>query len=342
MSNLADQHGSSPGGGAEPAGRPPLLAVAAGAFTGALDRLSEHLDGRATLRVADIATPEAIAEATAGAQAIVVTLQPLRREHVAAIAESVEVIGRAGVGLDTIDLLAAEAVGLSVINQPTYGTKEVAAHAVSMLLALQRKIVTCDRYVRDGWSGPLGLAPMQPLDEMVVGLVGCGRIGAATAAMLSGLVHRVLVYDPVLTQPPRGAELVTDLKDLLGQSDAVSLHVPLTDETAGLVDAETIALMRPGALLVNVARGGVVDQPALVAALESGQLGGAALDVFAAEPLTIDDPLMKAPNTVFSPHCASYSDRSSWRLASWTFEDVVSWIDDRTVRNGNLVLRGTR
>jgi D-3-phosphoglycerate dehydrogenase len=266
----------------------------------------------------------------------------LRSEHIAAIGASVEVIGRAGVGLDTIDLQAAEAAGLSVVNQPTYGTKEVASHAVSMLLALQRRIVSCDRFVRGGWSGPLTLAPMKPLDELVVGLVGCGRIGAATAGMLSGLVDRVLVFDPALSEPPHGAELVDDLKDLLGRSDAVSLHIPLTAETAGMIDAETIALMRPGALLVNVARGGVVDEPALVAALESGQLGGAALDVFAVEPLAPDSALMHAPNTVFSPHCASYSDRSSWRLASWTFDDAISWIGDRTVQHGNVAVRGTR
>jgi D-3-phosphoglycerate dehydrogenase len=319
-----------------------VLAVAQNAFGGSHDRLSEHVEGRATLRFADISTPDAVAEATAGARAIVVTLQPLRSEHIAAFAPSVEVIGRAGVGLDTIDLQAAEAAGVSVVNEPTYGTKEVASHAVAMLLALQRKIVVSDRYVRNGWSGPFQLAPVKPLDELVVGLVGCGRIGAATAAMFSGLVERVLVFDPALSHAPPGAELVQDLKELLAVSDVVSLHVPLTSETTGLIDASTIALMRPGALLVNVARGGVVDEPALVAALESGQLGGAALDVFATEPLPLDAPLMNAPNTVFSPHSASYSDRSSWRLSSWTLDDVISWLGERMVHNGNVVVRGTR
>lgn len=251
-------------------------------------------------------------------------------------------IGRAGVGLDTIDLAAAEAAGVSVINQPRYGTNEVASHAVAMLLALQRKLLLCDDYVRAGWKGPLELAPMKPLDEMVVGLIGCGRIGAAAAAMLVGLVEQVLVFDPALNDPPPGAQLVDELKDLIARSDAISLHVPLTEETVGLIDAAAIATMRPGSLLINVARGGVIDEPALVAALESGHLGGAALDVFASEPLGPDAPLQHAPNAIFSPHCASYSERSSWRLPSWTVDDVVNWVTKRMVVHGNVAVSGRR
>ncbi|HTX01424.1 MAG TPA: C-terminal binding protein [Acidimicrobiales bacterium] len=320
----------------------PVLAVASGAFTAQHARLVEHVKGRATLQLADVSTPEAIAESTGGADALVVTLQPLRAAHIAAMSPTVSVIGRAGVGLDTIDLAAAELAGISVLNQPTYGTNEVAAHAVAMLLASQRKLGRCDRYVRDGWSGRLELAPMKPLDETTVGIVGCGRIGAATAKMLSGLVERVIVFDPAIGLTPPGTELVGDLKELLARSDAVSLHVPLTPETIGMIDAAAIATMRRGAILVNVARGGVVDETALAAALESGHLGGAALDVFANEPLPADSPLLGAPNALLSPHCASYSERSSWRLPSWTIDDVISWIAERSLAHGNLAVRGTR
>jgi D-3-phosphoglycerate dehydrogenase len=333
-----------PGLGEHEPGRrhPPVLAIAAGAFGAQHGRLVEHLAGRAELRPADVSTPELVAEATAGARAVVVTLQPLRADHIAAMADSVEVIGRAGVGLDTIDLEAAAAAGISVLNQPTYGTGEVASHAVAMLLALQRKLLYADGYVRQGWKGPFSLAPLKPLDEMVVGVVGCGRIGAATAKLLSGLVAQVLVFDPALSAVPAGVESVNDLKELLSRSDAVSLHTPLTAETAGLFDAALIEVMRPGAFLVNVARGGIVDEAALVAALERGQLGGAALDVFASEPIPPDSPLLRAPNTILSPHCASYSDRAAWRLASWTLDDVVGWITTRQVQHGNVVVRGSR
>ena len=183
---------------------------------------------------------------------------------------------------------------------------------------------------------------MKPLDEMVVGLVGSGRIGRATAEMLSGLVGHILVYDPARPSVPVGVELVAELSDLLGRSDVVSLHLPLTPETTGMVNAGFLSAMAPGALLVNVSRGGLVNEADLVAALESGHVGGAALDVFQTEPLVPTSPLLKVRNTVFSPHCASFSDRSMWRLAHWTLDDTISWLRSSTVVHGNLAVRGYR
>jgi D-3-phosphoglycerate dehydrogenase len=322
--------------------RLPVIALAAEAFSDEQERLVEYIKGRAELRLVDVASPEALSQSTDGAQAIVVTLQPLRAAHINALAPSVSVIGRAGVGLDSLDLAAAEAAGISVVNEPTYGVNEVASHAVAMLLALCRKLLVCDAYVRKSWQGGIDLGRLKPLDEMTVGVVGCGRIGSATAAMLRWLVGEVIVYDPACSEPPVGVEMVSTLKELLGRSDAVSLHVPLTEETEGMMDAATLAMMRPGALLVNVARGAVVDEDALVGALDSGQLGGAALDVFATEPLPSNSPLLRAPNTIFSPHCASYSERASWRLPRWILDDVVSWVIDRRVVHGNLAVIGSR
>ncbi len=245
-------------------------------------------------------------------------------------------------GVDTIDLDAAAAAGITVLNQPMYGTKEVASHAVALLLALQRRLREMDIYVRDGWSGRPALAPMKPLDEVVVGLVGAGRIGRATAEMLSGLVGRILVYDPASPPVPEGVEPVRELKELLGRSDVVSLHLPLTSDNAGMVNDALLAAMVPGALLVNVSRGGLIDEPALVAALETGHIGGAALDVFPTEPLPPSSPLLKAKNTLFTPHCASFSDRSVWRLASWTVEDTIEWVRSSAIEHGNVVVRGSR
>jgi D-3-phosphoglycerate dehydrogenase / 2-oxoglutarate reductase len=318
----------------------PVIVVAAGSF-GDRQRLVEHFN-EVEIRFGDISDPGQLAEVTAGASGLVVTLQPLRAAHIEALAPSVRVIGRAGVGLDTIDLEAAEAAGITVVNQPGYGTKEVASHAVALLLALQRRLGSLDDYVRQGWSGAPVLAPMKPLDELVVGLVGCGRIGRATAEMLSGLVGQILAYDPVAPPLPSGVEFVPELKDLLGRSDAVSLHLPLIPETAGMVDEAFLATMVPGALLVNVSRGGLVVEDALVAALDSGQIGGAALDVFATEPLPATSPLMGAKNTLFTPHCAAYSDRSGWRLASWSIGDTIAWARSNTVEHGNIVVRGAR
>jgi D-3-phosphoglycerate dehydrogenase len=316
-----------------------VIVVADGSF-GDGKRLVEHFDD-VELRFGDLSDVGALADLTAGAAAVVVTLQPLRAAHIAAFAPSVRVIGRAGVGVDTIDLEAAEAAGITVVNQPGYGTREVASHAVALLLALQRRLCGLDDYVRRGWSGPAVLAPMKPLDELVVGLVGGGRIGRATAEMLRGLVGEILVYDPAGPSLPDGTA-ASPLKELLGRSDVVSLHLPLTPQTAGMVDAAFLAMMAPGALLVNVSRGGLVDEDALVAALDSGHIGGAALDVFPIEPLPKTSPLLGAKNTLFTPHCASYSERSVWRLASWTVADTIAWLRSDTIEHGNVVVRGAR
>jgi D-3-phosphoglycerate dehydrogenase / 2-oxoglutarate reductase len=318
----------------------PVIAVARGAFADE-DRLVEQFD-EAVLRFCDLSDPSHLREATADASGVVVTLQPLRQAHIQALAPSVRVIGRAGVGVDTIDLEAAKASGITVVNQPAYGTREVASHAVALLLALQRRICALDAFVRQGWSGAPPLKPMKPLDELVVGLVGIGRIGRATAEMLSGLVGQTLAFDPAFPPAPPGVEVVTELKELLGRSDAVSLHLPLTPETAGMVDATFLAAMAPGSLFVNVSRGGLVDEAALVEALDSGHLAGAALDVFPTEPLPATSPILKAKNTVLSPHVASYSDRASWRLANWTISDTIGWVRSDQVEHGNVVVRGDR
>lgn len=317
----------------------PVIVVSDGSF-GDGKRLVDHFD-EVELRFGDLSDLGGLTALTAGAAAVVVTLQPLRAAHIAAFAPSVRVIGRAGVGVDTIDLEAAEAAGITVVNQPGYGTREVASHAVALLLALQRRLCGLDDYVRRGWSGHPVLAPMKPLDELVVGLVGGGRIGRATAEMLGGLVDRILVYDPADPALPDDIEPVT-LEQLLARSDVVSLHLPLTPKTAGMVDGAFLAMMAPGALLVNVSRGGLVDEAALVAALESGHIGGAALDVFPTEPLPQTSPLLGAKNTLFTPHCASYSERSVWRLASWTVEDTINWLRSDTIEHGNVVVRGAR
>lgn len=317
-----------------------MIVVADGSF-GDRQRIVEHFN-EVDLRFASVSDPGRLEETTAGVAGVVVTLQPLTAAHVAALAPSVRVIGRAGVGLDTIDLVAAEAAGITVINQPGYGTKEVASHAVALLLALQRRLCGLDDYVRRGWSGPAELGPMKPVDELVVGLVGGGRIGRATAEMLSGLVAEILVYDPAGPELPAGVQSVPELAELLGRSDVVSLHLPLLPETVGMVDGAFLASMVPGALLVNVSRGGLIVETDLVAALESGHIGGAALDVFPIEPLPSTSPLLGAKHTLFTPHCAAYSERSSWRLASWSIGDTIAWLRSSTVEHGNIVVRGGR
>jgi len=319
----------------------PAVVIAAGIFP-APERIIERYGSACAITFADLPDAEAIAAGTARADAVIVATQWLDPGRLAALASTVRVIGRAGVGLDAIDLDAAGRLGVGVINQPAYGALEVASHAVGLLIATYRKFTAMDSYVRAGWAGPLSLAPMQPLDELTLGLIGCGNIATEAARMCAPLVGRILTFDPFATSVPAFVERVDRLDDLLTQCQLLSLHVPLTAQTRGLLGARELALVPDGAVVVNVARGGILDEDALAAELNSGRLGGAGIDVFAQEPLPPDSPLLSTPNTILSPHVAAYSERSSWRLASWTVEDVLSYLAGSPIEHGKVVVAGTR
>ncbi|MDA0159244.1 C-terminal binding protein [Solirubrobacter ginsenosidimutans] len=218
-------------------------------------------------------------------------------------------IVRYGVGVDNVDVEAAAAAGIWVAFVPDYCIEEVADHALAMLLALNRRLVALDATVREGsWGVPAGL-PVHRLSECTLGVVGFGRIGEALGRRGAALGMTVLAADPVRPAAEivaAGAEPVA-LDELVARADYVSLHAPPARDGGAVLSAERIATMKPGACVVNVARGGLVDEPALIAALASGALGGAALDVAAAEPLTPPNPLLEAPNVLVSPHAAWYS-----------------------------------
>jgi D-3-phosphoglycerate dehydrogenase len=319
----------------------PTIAIAAGIFP-APGRIIEQYGSACTIAFADLSSAEAIAAGTAQADAVVVATQRLDPDRLAALANRVRVIGRAGVGLDSIDLDAAQRLGIGVINQPAYGALEVASHAVGLMIAVYRKFMVADSYVRAGWAGPLSLAPVQPLDELTLGLVGCGNIAKEAARMCAPLVGRILTFDPFAAEIPTFVERVDKLDDLLMQSQVLSLHLPLTAQTRGSLGARELALLPEGAIVVNVARGGILDEDALAEELSSGRLGGAGFDVFAQEPLPGDSPLLSTPNTILSPHVAAYSERSSWRLASWTIDDVLSYLASGSIEHGKVVVAGTR
>lgn len=265
--------------------------------------------------------------------------------------ERCRIIVRAGVGFDHIDLDAAGAAGLPVCNTPDYGTSEVADHAIALMLALARGIVgyhdaLVDDPVRNfDWArAPL----VTRLRDITCGIVGIGRIGSATALRAKALGMRVLCHDPYA---PRGQEIalgvgrVETLDALLQASDVVSLHCPLTDETSGLIGAATLARMKPGAILINTARGAVVDVPELLRALRQGSLGGAALDVLPTEPPDEDDPIVAAyrdlsgaglrGRLLLTPHAAWSSPQSSADARRLAVETAMLYL--RTGRLRNLV-----
>lgn len=314
----------------------PVIVVADGAFT-RRQAIERDFGDRAEIRWADLSSAAATQVSTAGADAVVVTLQRLSADIIAAFGSSVRIIGRAGVGLDTIDLTAAASRGIAVVNQPAYGAPEVASHALALLLAVQRRIMAADRYVRAGWAGPAGMDGIQPLDEATVGVIGCGRIGHAFVERVQPLVSQVLIYDAASVPVPADAERAASLDSLLARSNVLSLHVPLSESTRGLIGAREIGLLPAGAVVVNVARGGIIDEAALADALHSGHVLGAGMDVFAEEPLPLASPLLTTPNTVLTPHCASASDRAARRLSHWTIGDVLQFLDQGSVQHGVIV-----
>lgn len=226
---------------------------------------------------------------------------------------------RYGIGYDNIDVAAASRAEIPVSIVPGTASEEVASHGVAMGLALARRLPAGDGSIRSGgWAGEIGYeAP--PVSRLAVGVVGMGRIGRHVARIWAAIGAQVKAYDPFveITDVPSA-----DLDEVLTGSDVVSLHIPLSDETRGLISTEVLSKMRRGAIVVNVSRGGLIDEAALAAALKSGHIAGAGLDTFSKEPVPADHPLRDAPNTILTPHIAWRSNVSIGALQAGAVERV--------------------
>jgi len=258
------------------------------------------------------------------ADAVLVTYAKLPGELLRQLTRC-KVIGRFGLGVDNIDLAAAKALGITVTYVPDYCMREVSDHAMALLLALARKITLSNKLVQSGrWETP-PLVPLHRLDGRVLGLVGFGNIPRALAPKAKAFGLRVVTHDPYVSSDTLAAAAVEDvnLDGLLAMSDFVSLHAPLTPATRGMFNAAAFAKMKKGAFLINTARGGLVDEAALIAALDSGQLAGAALDVVASEPLAKDSPLLGRDNVILTPHSAYYSVEALEELQTKCASDVA-------------------
>jgi len=278
----------------------------------------------AEVTVAHCRTENEVLAATREADALLVQWAPITRRVIEQF-KRCRMISRFGVGVDMIDLDAAREHGIRVANVPDYCVDEVASHTLCFLLALGRKIFWQDRLMREGaWSVVSTIGPVSRLGSQTLGLVGVGRIGKRFAQMAAPLGLRIIGYD---VKPPAdpGPVKFTDLDTVLRESDYLSFHCPLTKETQHLMNAQAFAKLKTGAFLINVSRGGVVDTPALVAALESKKLAGAALDVFEQEPLPADHPLYKLDNVLLTPHLASYSLQAALQLRRDTAKRVVEF-----------------
>src|SRR5439155_12255511 len=234
-----------------------------------------------------------------------------------AAAQKLRVIGRAGTGVDNIDLKAATRRGVVVMNAPGGNSVSVAEHTMALLLSLARSIADASQSTRAGKWEKKKFSAGRELAGKTLGVVGTGNIGALVVQRAKAFGMKVIAYDPFLTAEAAGklgVELV-ELTDLFKRADAITLHVPLTEQTKNLVNPQTLALMKPGALLVNCARGGLVDEKAVAEALKSKKLGGAALDVFETEPPLADHPLFACENFIATPHLGGSTEGAQQNVA---------------------------
>ena len=248
-----------------------------------------------------------VLEVAADADAILNTYLPWPAESIARL-EKCQIIARYGIGFDNVDLEAARTAGIVVTNVPDYSVEEVAVHTLALTLGMVRKVFEAERLVRGGGWAIRSLQPINRLSEMTFGLFGFGRIARKLAAPIRELGARIIVHDPYLQPGPDLPELVA-LDQLLAGSDVVSIHAPLTPETRGIIGTRAMSIIKPGAMLVNTSRGPLVDLDAVTAALRSGRLSGAALDVFDQEPLDLTR-IEDVPNLIVTPHMAYYSEQS--------------------------------
>lgn len=269
------------------------------------------------------------------ADAILVRMFRVTGEDIAQM-QQLKVIAKHGAGVDNIDCRAATVRGIPVVNTPEAVTTPVAEHTLALMLALSRQIASADLALRQGTFRDRRQFLGVELAGRALGILGLGRIGSRVAEMASlGLGMKVYAYDPYLVEGqysgPAGME--GSLESLLEKVDFLTVHVPLTGETKHLINSETLKRVKPGCRIINTSRGGVVDGTALVAALEDGRLGGAALDVFEKEPLQPDDPLCSAPNTLLTPHIASSTPESLDRISLQAAQGVLDVLQGRKPRH---------
>ncbi len=258
------------------------------------------------------------------ADAILVTYAKLTRDILTQLTKC-KAIGRFGLGVDNIDLPAAKEKGIAVNYVPDYCIREVSDHAMALLLALIRKIPLSNKLVQSGrWEMP-AVVPIRRIEGTVLGLIGFGNIPRLVAPKAQAFGIKVIAYDPFAKPEIFKAAKVesVDFDTLLKTADYISVHAPLLPATRGMMNADAFGKMKKGAYLVNTARGPLIDEPALIAALDSGQLGGAGLDVVAAEPLAKDSKLLSRDNVIISPHTGFYSIEALTELQTKCAADVA-------------------
>ncbi len=277
----------------------------------------------ADLELAQEATPEGILALARRADALMVTYAQITAEMIAQMPK-VRIIARFGIGVDNVDIAAATRAGIAVTRVPEYCLDEVSDHALALLLALARKIVPANRLVQAGRWEMSAVVPIQRIRGRTLGLLGFGKIPQLVAPKAQAFGMKVMAYDPYVPDEVCQRLQVerVDLDSLLRSCDYLSIHCALTPETRHILNAESLAKMKPGVLIVNTARGPMIDEAALAAALDSGQVGGAGLDVMEQEPPSADSPLLGRDNVLIQPHTGFYSVESLVELQTKAAQEV--------------------
>jgi phosphoglycerate dehydrogenase-like enzyme len=298
-------------------------------------------DARMDLVVAQCRTEAEVIAAAGGCAGILLQYAPITEKVVAALPQ-LGIVSRIGAGFDTVDTASCARHGVWVANSPDYGVGEVATHALALALALLRNVVAYHRDIHAGRWHYLSSGKLRRASEMTLGIVGLGRIGKRMAHVSRNVFKRVLACDPYLIDGdfPAYVERSTDVASLFAASDVVSIHTPLNDETRGMIDASVLSRMRAGSYIVNTARGAIVDADDLLAAVDSGILAGAGLDVLPIEPVPVDSPLLGHPKVILTPHAAFFSAQAEVELRRKAAQNIVSWL--AAGRPDYVVVEGTR
>jgi len=276
------------------------------------------------LESVDMDSPDAFPRLAPNADAVLHMRGVLDAARIALL-DRCRIIAHYGTGVDRVDVGAATARGIWVTNGPRYAVDEVSSHAIALLLAVARKIVAGDQAVRSGGWHIKPIVPLHRIAGKTLGLLGFGNIARATGRKGAALGLQVIAYDPYVDPDVfRGASVRrVDFETCLTEADFLSVHLPMTPETRGLIGREALSRMKASAVLVNTSRGAVIDEAALVGALRSGRLRGAGLDVFATEPLPTDHPLLGIPTVTVSGHVGFYSEESIEQMQRDAAEQVV-------------------
>ena len=297
-------------------------------------------DAGIELVTAQCKTEDDVIAASVGCQGLLIQYAPANAKVFAARPE-IAIASRIGVGYDTINIADASAAGVWVANSPDYGVGEVATHALAMVLTLLRHIAFYDRDVKNGTWHYTSAGRMRRVSDMTLGILGLGRIGKRMAHIGRNSFRRVIACDPHIIDGdfPAYVERV-DFMHLFRDADAISLHVPLNNETSGMVNSSVLNIMKPTSVLVNTARGAVINVDDLCLALEANRLDGVGLDVLPVEPPNRDHPLFRDPRVLLTPHAAFYSVESERELRRKAAQNLIDWANNK--RPAYVVTEGSK